>query len=84
MTRCTSSIYDHSLKRIAFWASIGLPERHLTKPNAPALEPKHSRKGAHGCKLLGMNAKHSHLAVPSADPDWHFPHRTNPDPTASS
>ena len=84
MTKRTSSINDHSLNSIAFRASIGLGEGKLTTPHAPELVPRHSVKDAHSHQFMRNDAPHSHLAAPSDEPAWRFPHSARPDPTASS
>lgn len=84
MTRRTSSINDHSLNGIAFRASIDSDAQKLMTPHTPELVPRHSAKGAHWHQFMRNDAPHSHLAAPSAEPAWRFPHSARPDPTASS
>jgi len=84
MTGRTSSIKDHFPNCIAFWVGIGLREGKSTASNAPKLVPSYSEKHAQGHQSMRNDAKQSHLAASSAEPDWRFPHSAHPDPTASS
>jgi hypothetical protein len=84
MTRCTSSINDHSLNGIAFRASIGLDAQKMMTHHTPELVPRHSVIDAHRHQFMRNDAKHSHLAALSAEAVWRFPHSARPDPTASS
>jgi hypothetical protein len=84
MTRRTSSINDHSLNSIAFRASIGLPKEKSTTFNAPEPGTKLPPKRVETDQFTANDAKHRHLRASSAELTSRFPHRTHPDPTASS
>ncbi len=84
MTRCTSSINDCTLNCIAFRASTCLYPQKLMMPHAAELVPRHSEKDAQGHQSMRNDAKQSHLAASSAEPDWRFPQSALPNPTDSS
>jgi hypothetical protein len=84
MTRCTPPINDYSLNGIAFSADIGLHKREVTALGGLEIETKHSTKQAPAHQFSAHDAKGQQFEVPSEEPTSRFPHRANPDPTASS
>jgi hypothetical protein len=84
MTGRTPPINDYSLNGIAFSADIGLHKREVTALGAFEIETKHSTKQAQAHQFSAHDAKDHQFEVPSEEPTSRFPHRANPDPTASS
>jgi hypothetical protein len=84
MTRRTSSSNGHSLNSSAFEANTGLPAAPFKMLNVPELGEIFLVKEVLVLQISARKTQPHHLGSTLAGRASRFPHRANPDPTASS
>jgi hypothetical protein len=84
MTRRTLSSHGYTLNHIAFRAGIGLPKIAFATFSRPKLVAKFPAKNGQMPQLSANVAQPQHLGSIFAGLASRFPHRSDPDPAASS